>query len=101
VTERAARLRVRVHPGARRSGIVGWHGDGALKVEVTAAPEAGRANAAVEKLLAATLAVGKAQVTVVQGGSSRSKVVEVVGLDEHEIRDRIETALREGRTERA
>ena len=96
-----ARLRVRVHPGARREGLSGWHGDGSLKVEVTAAPEGGRANGAVEKLLAAVLGVGKSQVVVVQGQAARTKVVEVTGLDDHEIRNRIEAALRERRARKA
>lgn len=82
------RIAVRVHPRARRDRIVGEHG-GALKVEVTAPPEAGAANAAVEELLAATLGVAKRAVTVVAGLASRSKSVAVAGLDAAEVAARL------------
>ena len=43
------RLRLRVKPGGRADRLIGAH-DGALKVEVRAAAERGRANAAVINL---------------------------------------------------
>ena len=45
------KLAVRVHPGARRNAIRGWLDDGALRLEVTAPPEDGRANRAVCELI--------------------------------------------------
>jgi uncharacterized protein (TIGR00251 family) len=73
------RVRLRVSPGASRSEIVGRHGD-VWKVRVTAAAERGRANAAVEALLAEALGVPRAAVTVVSGRTGRDKVVEIAGL---------------------
>ncbi len=72
-------LDVVVHPGARRDGVVGWQGS-ALKVCVRAAPERGRANRAVEELLAAALGVPTSDVAVVSGATSRTKRVRVVGV---------------------
>jgi len=46
-------------------------------VRVTAAPEGGKANAAVEKTIAAALGLPKSAVTVVRGHSGRSKQVEI------------------------
>jgi uncharacterized protein (TIGR00251 family) len=79
-TPPSARLRLRVSPGAARPGIVGRHGAG-WKVRVTAAPEAGKANEAVERLVAATLSVPRRDVEIVSGHSTRDKVVAVVGID--------------------
>jgi uncharacterized protein len=73
------RLRVRVSPGAGRAAIVGRHGDG-WKVRVTEAPERGRANDAVVRLLAEALAVPREAVTLVSGHAGREKVVELAGL---------------------
>jgi uncharacterized protein len=93
---RAARLNVRVQPGARLERLVGWMADGTLKLAVAAPPEGGRANAAVTKFLGLSLGVDARTVTVTRGRSSRSKVVEIAGLDEAEVRRRIEEALTHG-----
>ena len=84
---------MRVHPGARSEGLAGRLADGTLKLAVAAPPEGGRANRAVETLLAGILGVPRARVTVVRGAGARSKVVEVEGLDESEVDRRIEDAL--------
>jgi uncharacterized protein (TIGR00251 family) len=75
------RLKLRVSPGARRPGIAGRHGD-AWKVRVAEPPEDGRANEAVLRLLAETLDVPRARVTLVSGHSSREKIVVLDGLEQ-------------------
>ena len=87
-----ARLRLRVSPGARRSEVVGRHGD-AWKVRVAAAPERGAANEAVVDLLAATLAVDRGRVTLIAGRTARDKIVEVDGLSPAEADRRLDTAV--------
>ena len=73
------RLHLRVSPGAARAAIVGRHGD-AWKVRVTQAPENGRANDAVVRLLAETLDVPRDAVTLVSGHTGREKIVELDGI---------------------
>ncbi len=73
------RLRLRVAPGAARPAVVGRHGD-AWKLRVAAAPERGKANDAVLALLAETLCVPRAAITLVSGAASRDKIVELTGL---------------------
>jgi uncharacterized protein (TIGR00251 family) len=69
---------LKVVPGASRDRIVGALGD-ALKVAVSAPPEAGAANKAVAALLAAALGVPASAVTVVRGRSTPRKEVRVAG----------------------
>jgi uncharacterized protein (TIGR00251 family) len=87
--ESTIRLRLRVSPGASTTELVGRHGT-AWKVRVSAAPERGRANDAVVKLLARRLRVPRASLAVVSGHSGRDKVVELHGLDAAEADRRLE-----------
>lgn len=79
-------ITVRVTPRAGKDAIdgPGEDGDGRplLKLRVRAVPEDGKANAAVEALLAKALGISKRQVAVVSGGKSRIKRVELADLDE-------------------
>ena len=81
MTAATTRLKVRVSPGARRPGIGGRHGD-AWKVRVAEPPEDGRANEALLRLLAQTLDVPRARVTLVSGHSSRDKIVVLDGVEQ-------------------
>jgi uncharacterized protein len=90
-----ARVEVTVSPGAARSELVGRHGDG-WKARVAAPPERGKANRALEELLADALGVPRERVEVVAGRSSRRKVVEVEGLEAPEVVRRLEAALTAG-----
>ncbi|HSC14619.1 MAG TPA: DUF167 domain-containing protein [Gammaproteobacteria bacterium] len=77
-------IAVKVVPRAAKDEIVGWLA-GALKVRVQAPPEDGRANRALETLLAEALRLKKNAVTVVGGRSSARKRVAIAGLTHDEI----------------
>jgi uncharacterized protein (TIGR00251 family) len=79
-----ARISVTLSPGAKRTELVGRHGDG-WKARVAAPPEGGRANHALVALLAAELDVPRDRVSVVAGRTSRRKLVEIDGLDSVEV----------------
>lgn len=87
----STRVRLRVSPGARRSELVGRHGEG-WKVRVAAAPEGGRANDAVLDLLAAELELPRRSLSIVSGRSAREKVVLMEGIDQAESERRLERA---------
>ena len=84
-----ARLHLRVKPGGRADRLLGPLA-GALKLEVRAAPDRGRANDAVVRLLAEALGVGRSQVEVIAGAAARDKVVSVSGLSAVEVARRLE-----------
>jgi len=94
------RLEILVRPRSRRSGLVGLRADGKLVLAVTAPPEDGRANEAVADVLGDALGVKARDVAIVRGARARAKLVEVTGIDEPELRRRIERALGGGRGER-
>ena len=77
------RIRVRVHPGSRRTEVAGRTGPDdapALVVRVVAPAADGRANAAVVDALAEAFGIRRRAVRLVTGASSRTKVVEVDGV---------------------
>lgn len=90
------RLRLRVSPGSGRSAVVGRHGD-AWKVRVTAAPERGRANEAVLRLLADVLALPRTALTLVSGHGAREKVIELTGIGPVLMERRLSSAAKAGR----
>ena len=85
-------LAVRAQPKASRDRVVGPHG-AALKVAVTAAPTGGKANKAIEKVIAKAFGVRVSAVTVVAGHTSRDKAVHIDGLSEGEARAQLERVL--------
>ena len=88
-----ARLAIRLTPRAAADRIDGWDvdpdGRPVLKVRVRAQPVEGEANAALTAFLAKVLGVPKRAVTLARGGQSRLKMVEVEGLGEAEVRERL------------
>jgi len=67
-----AEIALRVTPKASRNAIV--QAEDGLRAYVTVAPEDGKANAAVAKLLAKALGVAKTRLTLIRGQSARDKV---------------------------
>jgi uncharacterized protein YggU (UPF0235/DUF167 family) len=86
------RLDLKVSPKASRDALTGWLGE-RLKVLVTAAPERGKANAAVEVLLAQALGLPKSKVRVAVGQTAKTKRVEIDGLDSAELHRRFDAAM--------
>jgi uncharacterized protein (TIGR00251 family) len=83
-----ARIDVRLTPRAAREQIAPG-ADGAYLVRVTAPPVDGRANDALRRLIARRAGVAPSRVTLVRGERSREKVVDVEGIDEATLRERL------------
>lgn len=86
--ENGITLTLRVVPRARKSEIVGVHGE-ALKVRLAAPPVEGAANRALVAFLARRLGVRKQQVSITGGKRSRQKRVHVAGLTADEALERL------------
>ncbi len=70
-------LTVRAQPGAKKTAITGLYGQGAdcqLKIAVHAPPLEGRANQALIAFLAGLFSLPRADVKLISGELSRSKV---------------------------
>lgn len=71
-------LSLHIQPGAKRTEMVGLHGE-ALKIKLAAPPVEGCANEALLKFIAGVFNVPLRQVELKQGRQSRRKVVLVQG----------------------
>ncbi len=69
-------IRVHAQPGAKRTEVVGLHGD-CVKVRLASPPVDGKANDCLIAFLARRLGVKKSQVSIVRGMNSRRKTVHV------------------------
>jgi uncharacterized protein YggU (UPF0235/DUF167 family) len=87
------RLVVRLTARASQDRIDGWAQDEAgrsyLKVRTAAVPTDGRANAALERLIAKALSLPPSAVALVGGASSRLKTLEIEGADAELLRRRL------------
>jgi uncharacterized protein YggU (UPF0235/DUF167 family) len=75
--------------------VAGRHGDG-WRLRVAAPPEDGRANQAVERLMARALGVHARDVRIVRGFSTRDKLIEIDGLDVARVDQALEAASGKG-----
>jgi len=87
----AARIRVHLTPRAGRDELAGWRGE-ALLARVSEPPVDGRANAALQRLVAAALGLPKSAVHVVAGGRGREKTIAIDGLSQAEAIRRLQQA---------
>lgn len=73
-------LSVRVQPRSSKSGVAGMYGD-QIRICLRSAPVDNAANKECCELVAKALGVPRSSVSVMNGASSRSKVLKVEGID--------------------
>lgn len=71
---------IKAVPGASRNEIAGIIGD-RLKVRISAAAEAGKANKAICKLIASAIGVKQKQVSIESGQANPQKIVRISGAE--------------------
>ncbi len=75
---------VKVQPNASKDRVVGEHAD-KIKIAVTVAPEKGKANKAVIKVLSRWLGVKSSDIHIVSGETSRDKKVFIRNITEKDL----------------
>jgi uncharacterized protein len=89
-----ARITVKVHPRAKRSGVTGRLGE-AYKLDLAAPPVDGKANEECVRYFAELTGVMRARVRIVKGATSRLKVIDIDGLSQSDL-DRLLAATAPG-----
>ncbi len=75
---------VRVQPNASKDRLVGEYAE-QLKIAVTVAPEKGKANKAVIKVLSKWLGVKSSDIQIISGETSRNKKVLIGNINEEDV----------------
>jgi uncharacterized protein len=70
------RVAIKVQPRSSRPGVEAA-GEGSYRVRVRSIPEDGKANAEAIELLAEFLGVPRSRLRIVQGASSRTKIIDI------------------------
>jgi uncharacterized protein (TIGR00251 family) len=84
------KLTLKVVPGASCNSVEWLDAEKSiLKVRVTAAPEKGKANKVVIRLLAKKLGQPASAIAIVGGSTSQQKIVEIIGITENRIHAKI------------
>ena len=83
-----AEISVRVHPNAARNKVVGVT-DRVWQVRVSAPPVKGKANKELITFLSGILGVGKSQIDIIRGHTTRNKVIAISGLSQEDIVKRL------------
>jgi uncharacterized protein (TIGR00251 family) len=83
-------LHVKVVPGASRDRVAGRYGDG-IKIQTSAPPEGGKANAAVTKILAQFLKLKPNQVELISPPANPRKQFRISGLTDAQLAQKLAT----------
>jgi uncharacterized protein (TIGR00251 family) len=81
-------LHVKVVPGSSRDRVAGRYGEG-IKVQTSAPPEGGKANAAVANILAQFLGIRSSQVALVSAPANPRKQFRISGLSPAQLAEKL------------
>lgn len=78
-------IAIRISPNARKSEILGWFGE-EIKIKIAAPAVDGKANQALIHFLSKSLGISQADITIVRGHTSRSKIIQIPQSAETKLR---------------
>jgi uncharacterized protein (TIGR00251 family) len=81
-------VRLRIIPNARKTEVVGLHGE-AIKLKVASPAMEGKANASILEFVAGKAGTPLRAAVLVAGGKSRDKVIRVEGMGAAELRAKL------------
>jgi len=80
----AIKIKVKVTPNAHQDKICGYIGKNILKIKIKAKPIDGKANSYLLKFLSKELDIPQSNFSIIQGKTSRIKMLEISNLEKKE-----------------
>jgi uncharacterized protein len=90
--DKTIRLEVYIQPNAGRSQVSSFSA-GVLKVRIAAPPIEGKANQKLIEFLSEVLDIAKSNLIIIRGQTGKHKLIEITGLSEEQINNRIERSI--------
>ena len=84
------RIRVHAQPGAKINKVAGAYGE-SVKIAVATPPVDGKANKALQKVLASWLGTAASSITLVTGMTGREKIFHVSGISPEDAKTKLES----------
>ena len=81
-------LSVKIQPNASKNEIVGFEED-VLKIRIKAPPEKDKANLELIRFLAKKLDLSRSDITIKKGRTNRKKLLEIQGISNQDLMDRL------------
>jgi uncharacterized protein (TIGR00251 family) len=91
-SEKAVRIAVQAHPGAKRSEVVRFEG-GVWHLKIAVPPTEGKANKELIEFLSEILYVSKSRITIEKGTTSHRKLIAVEGMTAQGIQERLSEVI--------
>ena len=88
MSEDQIKLKVQVHPNAKRNEILGFK-DGVLKVKICAPPVEGKANRALIDFLSRFLGIRKSDIIIEKGETGRRKTMLIERITRLQMEERL------------
>lgn len=79
-----SKIKVKVIPKSKHKALK--YEDDTLKIWLSSAPEGGKANAELVRILAKLLEIPKSSITIIKGLSTRNKIVDIEGISNQDIK---------------
>ncbi len=88
VTKGGVRLHLFIQPKSSKNEVVGLH-NGLLKIKITAPPIDGKANEGLIEFLSDYFDIPKRDIVLIRGETGRTKTVELLGLSEQLVKNKL------------
>ena len=86
--EKVSNLNIHLQPNTKINQILCFK-ENVLQVKVTSVPQKGEANKALIHLLSKRLSISKSSLTIIRGHTTRNKVIEIHGLSQQELIEKL------------
>jgi len=96
MSNKLTRISIKVQPNAGRNQVVDFNND-IWKIKIAAPPDKGKANKEIIEFISDILGLRKDNITILKGETSHNKLIAITGINEEEVKAKLETLCNKGK----